>query len=208
MFGIMSGDNRGRDPVVVKLGGSLAPHLPTLVPVLLSSPRPLLVVPGGGAFADAVRELPVAGSPDAAHWMAVAAMEQYGWLISSLGIPAADSLALPDRTRILLPYRAMREHDPLPHSWDVTSDTIAAWVAGFLSCELLVLKSVDGIITGRTLVPELHEPVQTDTVDPCFLPYVFGHRIRTFIINGTDTDRVGRWLAGNPVPGTGIGTTF
>jgi len=42
--------------------------------VLRASPRPLLIVPGGGVFADTVRQLVV--NDDAAHWMAIAAMDQ------------------------------------------------------------------------------------------------------------------------------------
>ena len=127
--------------------GSLCRQVPAIVPSCRETKRPLLIVPGGGPFANAVREIRVDG--DAAHWMAIAAMEQYGWYIASYGIPSTGALAIPDRPTVLLPYRCMREHDPLPHSWDVTSDTIAAWVAGMLGLDLLLLKSVDGYLQGR-----------------------------------------------------------
>jgi acetylglutamate kinase len=39
----------------------------------------------------------------------------------------------------------MRAADPLPHSWDITSDSIAAFIAGALGAgELILLKPVDG----------------------------------------------------------------
>ena len=42
---------------------------------------------------------------------------------------------------VLAPYRWLREADPLPHSWDVTSDSIAAWVARQVgACELVLVK--------------------------------------------------------------------
>ena len=41
--------------LIVKVGGSLLSHIPRIVPILIASPRPLLVVPGGGIFANAVR---------------------------------------------------------------------------------------------------------------------------------------------------------
>ena len=58
------------------------------------------------------------------------------------------------------------------------------------------------------LLARIEKPVATDVVDPCFLPYVLEHRIRTFILNGTDTARIPGGSAGEQVCGTGIGTTF
>ena len=40
---------------------------------------------------------------------------------------------------VLAPYRWLLAADPLPHRWEVTSDSIAAFVAGALDAELLVL---------------------------------------------------------------------
>jgi hypothetical protein len=191
---------------VVKLGGSLSSHAADIIPVLRAARRPLLVVPGGGAFADLVRQS--GADADAAHWMACAAMDQFGWTLAALGIGTTTRIARPRYPCILLPYCALRRYDPLPHSWDVTSDTIAAWVAGRLGGDLLVLKSVDGIETSGKLLTRIEKPVATDVVDPGFISYVLEHRIRTFILNGTDTSGIGRWLAGEQVRGTGIGTTF
>jgi 5-(aminomethyl)-3-furanmethanol phosphate kinase len=203
------GKNEATSPVtVVKLGGSLAPHIREIIPVLQSARRPLLIVPGGGIFADAVRQSGAATDADAAHWMACAAMDQYGWTLAAQGIETTSKIARPKDTCVLLPYCALRRYDPLPHSWDVTSDTIAAWVADRIGGDLLVLKSVDGIDAAGKLLAQIEKPVATNVVDPCFLPYVLEHRIRTFILNGTDTARIGRWLRGEQVSGTGIGTTF
>jgi hypothetical protein len=193
-------------PLVVKIGGSLAPHIPEIVPVLRASPRTLLIVPGGGQFADAIRQ--VAVNDDAAHWMAVAAMEQYGWMLASNGLPTTDYLAVPQTTSVLLPYLVMREADPLPHSWNVTSDTIAAWVAKTLGTDLLVLKSVDGIMVHGTLKEYLNGPVESDSVDPCFIPFVIKNGVLTHVLNGTHIHRIERFLSGESVLGTRIGTTF
>ncbi|MGA2918911.1 uridylate kinase [Methanoregula sp.] len=195
-----------RAPIVVKLGGSLYPRVPGIVPILRAAERPLLIVPGGGPFANAVREVCV--DDDAAHWMAIAAMEQYGWYVASHGLPTSDTLAVPDRPTLLLPYRCLRDGDPLPHSWDVTSDTIAAWVADMLGLDLLLLKSVDGITAGGALLETVTIPLGTDVVDPAFLPFVIEKKIETSIINGSDPERVRQFLAGYKVPGTKTGTTF
>ena len=154
---------------VVKLGGSLAHCCEKIIPVLLAARHPLLIVPGGGAFADAVRQSGADG--DAAHWMACAAMDQYGLMLAAQGIETTTQIARPKSPRLLLPYCALRRHDPLPHSWDVTSDTIAAWVAGRLGGDLLVLKSVDGVTRAGKLVPRIERPMETDVVDPLFTPY-------------------------------------
>jgi aspartokinase-like uncharacterized kinase len=194
-------------PLVVKIGGSLAGNAHRLVPILRSSPRPLFIVPGGGLLADAVRSLGIVDNT-ASHWMAIAAMDQYGWLLSSYGLEVTDKLKEPEKSVVFLPYTSMRQIDPLSHSWNVTSDTIAAWCAGYLKLELLILKSVDGIIVSGELQETVNEIVESKTVDPQFLDHVVKNKIRTSVINGSDVKRVEKYLNGKHVPGTAIGTTF
>jgi 5-(aminomethyl)-3-furanmethanol phosphate kinase len=193
-------------PLIVKLGGSLYTHVPNLVPVLRSSVRPLLIVPGGAMFADAVRQ---AGLDDeTAHWKAIEAMDKFGRHVASHGLPVTGRLTVPDQTVIFLPCRTLHARDPLPHSWDVTSDTIAAWAAAELRLDLLLLKSVDGILTRGVLQEHIGIPDQTDVVDPLFIPYVLEKRVNTFILNGTRPELLARYLRGDRVTGTRISTTF
>ena len=194
-----------RAPLLVKLGGSLHHQIPEIVPLLCKSER-LLVVPGGGLFADVVRQEHV--SDDSAHWMAIAAMEQYAWVIASHGMKTTDILAIPETTAVFLPYISMRQHDPLPHSWDVTSDSIAAWIAAELGIELLVLKSVDGIFLKGINQKQVTTSIKNDVVDPFFIPFVLKHRIKTTIINGKSGESIEKFLNGEPVQCTKIGTTF
>jgi aspartokinase-like uncharacterized kinase len=198
--------NQMAPALVVKLGGSLYEHVPGLVAIFRQSNRTLFIVPGGGRFADKVREARL--SDDEAHWEAIKAMDHYGRYISSFGLESTDLLTIPEKTSVFLPYRMARHYDPLPHTWDVTSDTIAAWVAHRLGLDLLVLKSVDGISIGGTISRIITRPVTTDVVDPCFIPYVLQHRIRTIIINGSVPEVAQGYLQGKHVPGTRIGTTF
>jgi 5-(aminomethyl)-3-furanmethanol phosphate kinase len=133
---------------VVKVGGGLAREPGALRAACeaigaAGVRHPLLVVPGGGELADVVRELDrrFGLSAEAAHWMAILAMDQYGWALSEL-IPGAvrrTDLAPAGGVSVLLPYALLRERDPLPASWDVTSDSIAAWVAGAAGAGRLVL---------------------------------------------------------------------
>jgi aspartokinase-like uncharacterized kinase len=193
-------------PLVVKVGGSLYSCVPDLVPVLLASGRPLLIIPGGGRFADAARKCRV--DDDSAHWMAIAAMDQYGWYIASHGMTTTTLLQTPNRPSVFLPYCSVQKQDPLPHSWDVTSDSISAWIANLLGVDLILLKSVDGIIEQGGLVKRIKFPVKTDVVDPFFIPFILEKKVRTTIINGSCIDRVEKFLGGETVPGTMIGTTF
>ncbi len=193
-------------PLVVKFGGSLLDCAPALVPVIADAPRPVLVVPGGGPFADAVRSLDPA--PDAAHWMACAAMEQVGLYLGGLGLPAVELLRAPDAPSVLLPYRLLRERDPLPHSWRVSSDTIAAWCAAELGADLLLAKSVDGIAAGNRRLDVVTAPVETDAVDPCLVGFVLARGVRARIVNARVPGRLARALRGEPVPGTRIDPSF
>jgi aspartokinase-like uncharacterized kinase len=152
--------------VVVKLGGGTAPESPAFSRALdaiatAATRAPLLVVPGGGSLADAVRELDgrVALSSDAAHWMAILAMDQYAWLIADKlprALVAGDEKSIAGALRagripVLAASRWLQTVDPLPHSWDVTSDSIAGWIASILGARKLVLIKPPGA-TGDAIV--------------------------------------------------------
>jgi len=195
-----------RRPLVVKFGGSLYDSVPSLIPVLSASPRPLLIVPGGGPFANVVRQ---AGLDDEmAHWEAIAAMDRYGEYVASFGLPVTEQPVPPETPTVFLPLRCLKERDPLPHSWDVTSDTIAAWIAAELGLDLILLKSVDGIPSGLGVLDQVSAVVETDVVDPLFIPFVIKNKVETFILNGRHPDLLAGFLRGEPVWGTQISTTF
>jgi|SRR5262245_6821836 len=145
--------------IVVKVGGGLLAHAHHFDAVLetigaAARDRRLLVVPGGGPFADIVRDvdrrLPL--SATAAHWMAVLAMDQYAHVIAERlpnGRLVADRQAIETaldarRVPVLAPFRWMREVDLLPHTWDVTSDSVAAWISGEVGARKLVLVKPPG----------------------------------------------------------------
>lgn len=133
---------------VVKLGGSLwrAPELRLWLDILAAARRVrVVVVPGGGPFADAVRDAqPALGFGDrAAHRMALLAMEQYGTALADLEprlTPArtvADLRGLPSPT-LWMPL-PLADGADVAESWDVTSDTLAVWLAGALAADCAVL---------------------------------------------------------------------
>jgi aspartokinase-like uncharacterized kinase len=139
---------------VVKIGGSLVRHPESLRAVLdevadAAAAHHLVIVPGGGPFADAVRgvDRALALTAEEAHWMAVLAMDQYAHLLAGRvrggavvhTVDGIEAALASGRIPVLAPYQWLREADPLPHSWDVTSDSIAAWAAGALGASCIVL---------------------------------------------------------------------
>ena len=174
----------------------------------------VLVVPGGAWFADAVRDADRRFELRAttSHRMAVLGMEQFGLLLSDL-IPGAVRSAQPRAdargTTVLLP--AGLALDELPASWQVTSDSIAAWVAGQAGAGRLVLvKEVDGLFAdwpprgdpiARMTVAELARmrPAGVDEHLPTVLE---GARFETWVINGRDPRRLTELLD----RGTSVGT--
>jgi 5-(aminomethyl)-3-furanmethanol phosphate kinase len=164
---------------VIKIGGGLAAIPGALDRVCRAvgaagRDHRILVVPGGGPFADTVRELDraIGVSADAAHWMAILAMDQYAYLLAE-GIPGAVLMEEPGALLqaltsagvvVLAPSRWMRSADVLPHSWEVTSDSIAAFVAGALDAARLLL------IKPATDLSEPVDPYFTMTL-PAGMPY-------------------------------------
>lgn len=182
----------------------------------LAAGRTLLVVPGGGPFADEVRRadrrFPLGDS--AAHWMAVLAMDQYAHLLARLAGSAQPVQAPREvaggRLNVLAPFRWLRARDPLPHTWRVTSDSIAAWVAGEVRAGMLVLlKDVDGVFERdrRSGAPRLRRRVARErvrgVVDPCFR-LALAPGMRCWIVNGTRPARVRRLIETGSTYGTEV----
>lgn len=205
---------------VLKIGGGLGDDaLPALCNTLgeLGARHPLLVVPGGAGFADAVRDADrrFGLRAETAHRMAILGMEQFGWLLSEL-IPGAErctDLARvgAGRTTVLLP--AALPLDPLPASWEVTSDSIAAWVADQAGAGRLVLvKEVDGLYAdwpprgeplARLTVAELAAR-RTGGVDEYLPTMLEGAHFETWVIGGRDPARVVELLERGMTVGTRI----
>ena len=147
-------DRHAVRPLVIKVGGGLLGIPGALREVcatigVLGRQQAVVVVPGGGPLADLVRELDrtVGLSDDTSHWMAMLAMDQYAHLLAER-IEGAALVEEPGgiaatlragRVAVLAPSRWLRAADPLPHSWDATSDSVAAFVAGALDAKRLVL---------------------------------------------------------------------
>jgi len=203
---------------VVKVGGSLAENPAVLRALCLELTRlakkhGILIVPGGGRFADEVRECDRAFglSSTIAHQMAILGMDQFGLLLSEImpnshttySLKEAKKLSEDERLPILLPSRLMLKEDPLWHSWDVTSDSIAAYVALKARAKKLILATdVDGIFSnnpkedlnaeliGKMSISELLRWNKKTSVDK-FLPKILSEtHLSCYVVNGKYPKRI------------------
>ncbi|MET0120420.1 MAG: amino acid kinase [Candidatus Thiodiazotropha sp. 6PLUC9] len=139
---------------VVKFGGSLfnADNLREWL-ALFADNRSLIVVPGGGPFADQVRlsQNQFGFDEATAHCMALLAMEQYGRMLCGLqpGLQVATTQkeieASLERgiTPVWMPTSMVMADPEIEQSWRVTSDSLAVWLAGQLGIErVLLVKSI------------------------------------------------------------------
>ncbi len=168
-----------------------------------SSGQNILIVPGGSLFADVVRK--VKASQEASHWMAILGMEQYGYyLADGSDAELVDDLNPPDGTCILLPYNLMKKKDELPHSWGVTSDTIAAWVALHLKARFIKATDVDGVYINGMHEQEIHASVlmgKETCVDAELPNFLVKNKMNCEVVNGNCPGRLINALRGH-APGT------
>lgn len=201
-----------KSKVIIKLGGSLIEKgrdvIHSLRDYVEDKDRALtiILIPGGGPFAEVVRNLSgdihIPISEEAAHWMAVFAMHQYGIFLASgeIEIPVVESVDEIDKagpTCILLPYKILKADDCLPHTWDVTSDTIAAFVANKIGEKTFIkLTDVDGIIDEKGhLIEKIHakemfKKEKKGCVDAELPGFLMHNKMSCIIVNGNFPSRI------------------
>jgi aspartokinase-like uncharacterized kinase len=209
---------------VIKVGGSLAKdpeRLRALCHKLgeFAKKYAIIVVPGGGRFADAVRDFDKQFnlSSRISHKMAILAMDQFGLLLSDImpnsrvfrQLENAKELSEAKSVPIFLPSHLMFQEDPLENSWAVTSDSIAAYVASRVNAGKVVLVTdVDGVFTGdpkkhsdaklieRLSAEKLSTLNQRTSVDRYLPKLLLEAQIDCYVVNGKYPDRVEAVLAG------------
>jgi len=198
--------------IVVKLGGSLAggPHVGGWLDALAACAGQVVLVPGGGPFADAVREAqPRIGFDDlAAHHMALLAMEQFGRALAGLrpGFALADSAAAiadaldTGRVPIWAPLTMAARAPDVPASWDVTSDSLAAWLASQLGARRL-------LIVKHTVPPapaDARDLAARGVVDPLFPQFLDAGDCDVAIVAAHDHAVARAVIHGGGLPGLRI----
>lgn len=196
--------------VVVKLGGShaLSPLLKHWLGAIGRAVGGVVVVPGGGPFADAVRaaQAGMGFDDDAAHDMALMAMAQYACALASLAegfVVATDLGAIrmarrQGRIPIWSPWPMLRAHPDIPRSWDVTSDSLAIWLAGALGADRVVL------IKHRAAADDAgpHAMMRDGLVDTAFARFAAGFDGRVLLAGPNDLARADVLLGGRSATAT------
>jgi 5-(aminomethyl)-3-furanmethanol phosphate kinase len=175
---------------VVKLGGSLysSTRLRAWMKALAAARGRVVIVPGGGPFADAVRAAQrrhrFADGP--AHRMALLAMEQYGYVLAAMNhyaVPAASHAAIrvalaKGKVPVWMPSRMVEGRREIPESWRVTSDSLSAWLARRLGAERLLLVKSARLGEAAASAADLS---RQGVVDPCFPAMCRNWKGRAFI---------------------------
>jgi aspartokinase-like uncharacterized kinase len=189
-------------PLVVKLGGSLAEskRLASILKIVGVSRQSCVIVPGGGAFADAVRAAYKKHglSQTVAHRMALLAMHQTGMMLAGMHARLVPVETLVEMRRVLsesrvpvwMPLKLTAADTHVSADWRTTSDGLAARLAERLGGATVVLvKScrVDRSASAARLV-------RSGVVDPTFAEIVARAHLPWRVMGSGDEQELARLL--------------
>jgi dihydroneopterin aldolase len=183
------------------------------IAALAGSELPLAIVPGGGRFADQVRDAQktMGFSDRAAHAMAILAMDQFGHVVLDRDGRLAPARSMEElegtladrRIAVWLPSSLAIPAPDIPASWDITSDSLAAWLAGKLDADALLLikqtsafSSADDLagLTARGIVDAGLRDMLTERID-------------LYLAGPHDAADAGAMLSSGRLPGTLISSS-
>jgi aspartokinase-like uncharacterized kinase len=200
---VADGRKNGIRPLVIKVGGSLAEtgRLGATLSMLSAAEIPIVIVPGGGPFADAVRSLQREINFDdaVAHRVAMLAMEQMAeWIVSQrAGLKVAHSIddisdcIMDGQIPVWAPLRMIGDDETISADWSATSDSLALRLAELLGARLILLKSVD-VADGLSA----EELARQGTVDGFFPEIVARAGVSWSIFGPADDAALAALLAG------------
>ncbi len=182
---------------VIKLGGSLTDSSTLrgwLELIVGHGQGRAVIVPGGGDFADQVRKAQLHWRFDDlhAHHMAVLAMQQMALLFQGL-YPELDLADSPEQINrslekghvvIWFPKISVLNQANIPANWNITSDSLSAWLAQTLSAATLTLVKSCAINKNDTN----SELIEKGIVDKAFNQYASSSGYQVKVLNRTDID--------------------
>lgn len=199
-------------PVIVKIGGSLAENdrIGGALDIVARASRRVVVVPGGGVFADTVRRAQgeYQFSDEAAHRMAILAMHQTAELLMDLQprLMGADSVASmraiwrKGKLPVWLPHKMCEDDNEIPADWSITSDGLAARLAERMRCTKVVLVKSRGAEPDATAFDLARDGI----VDPIFAAIATRAKL-DWVLFGPGEEVALAQLLGATRPGSGGG---
>ena len=194
---------------VVKIGGSLFPNYAIELAERLKGTGSLIVL-GGGEFANLIRKYDeeMNFSEEANHWTAIDCMDIIAKLVNdkvestrlAYTIEEANRVSDDGFTPIFVVSDFLKSEDPFECSWDVTSDSIAAYVAHLLNANLLIVTNVNGIYTqepkepGSTFISKIDATTlltfQESSIDVMLPSLLLEFGSDCYVVNGKYPERV------------------
>lgn len=194
---------------VVKIGGSLFPNYAIDLAKQLKGTDSLIVL-GGGEFANLIRKYDseISFSQETNHWTAIDCMDIIAKLVNNkvdstklaYNIDEAKKISDDGFTPIFIVSEFLRSEDPFECSWDVTSDSIAAYVSHLLNANLLIVTNVNGIYTqepkepGSTFISKIDAKTmlnfQESSIDVMLPSLLLKFGTNCYVVNGKYPERV------------------
>ncbi len=194
---------------VVKIGGSLFPNYAIELAKQLKGTNSLIVL-GGGEFANLIRKYDseINFSEETNHWAAIDCMDVISKLVNDkvdstklvYTIDEANEISNDGFTPIFVVSEFLRKEDFFTCSWDVTSDSIAAYVSHLLNANLLIVTNVNGIYTqepkeaGSTFISKIDAKTllnfQESSIDVMLPSLLLEFGTNCYVVNGKYPDRV------------------
>ena len=194
---------------VVKIGGSLFPNYAIDLAKQLKDTGSVIIL-GGGEFANLIRSYDeeIHFSQEVNHWTAIDCMDILAKLVNDkvesakLAYSLKEVIEISDEgfTPIFVVSEFLRTEDPFECSWDVTSDSIAAYVAHALNANLLIVTNVNGIYTqepkepGSTFISKIDAKTlltfQESSIDVMLPSLLIEFGTNCYVVNGKYPERV------------------
>ena len=194
---------------VVKIGGSLFPNHAIELANKLENTNSCIVL-GGGEFANLIRKYndEIGFSDEVNHWTAIDCMDIIAKLVNdkvdsaklAYSIDEVCEISDDGFTPIFVVSKFLRDEDPFECSWDVTSDSIAAYVSHLLNANLLIVTNVNGIYTqepkepGSTFISKIDATTlltfQESSIDVMLPSLLLKFGTNCYVVNGKYPERV------------------
>ena len=169
-----------------------------------------VIILGGGEFANLIREYDdeLSFSKETTHWTAIDCMDIMAKLVSdkvestklTYSIEEVNKISDEGFTPIFAVSEFLKNEDPFDCSWDVTSDSIAAYISHLLNAKLLIITNVNGIYTqepkesGSTFISKIDAKTllnfQESSVDVMLPSLLLKFGTNCYVVNGKYPDRV------------------